>query len=79
MVGYVDHMIPEVRYDPRIRADFVIVSVHALAHAFFTGIDKFLVDLFSDSAKAKVAEERFKWMNHTLPYTDIRLEGNTKL
>jgi len=69
MVGYADHMIPEVRFDPNVSTDLVIVSIRALADAFFAGIDKFLVDLFSDAAKASVAEARLKWMNHTLPYT----------
>jgi hypothetical protein len=31
-------------------------------------VDRFLVDLFSDPVKAALAEERLKWMHHTLPY-----------
>ncbi len=68
MVGYADHMVPEVSYRPKVSVDLVIVSIRALAEAFFSGVDRFLIDLFSDVAKAALAEERLKWMHHTLPY-----------
>jgi len=67
MVGYMDASIPEVRYDPSVSNDFVLVSVPALAEAFFTGVDRFLIDLFSDAKKAPVAERRFNKMFQSIP------------
>jgi hypothetical protein len=59
-VGYMDKSTPEVRYDATIDKDFVLVSVTALAGAFYSGIDEFLVGLFADKKKAEVAEKRLK-------------------
>ena len=57
MICYMDKGIPEIRSKPHLK-DLVIVSVSALADAFFCGIDNFLVDLFSNKEKAAMAEER---------------------
>ena len=73
MVGYMDASIPEVRYQPSISNDIVLVSVPALAEAFFTGVDRFLIDLFSDAEKAPSAEHRFKKMFQSIP-----VENGTK-
>jgi hypothetical protein len=69
MIGYADHMIPEVRYAPEISADLVMVSIQGLADAYFNGVDRFLIDVFSDPCTAATAEERLKWMHHTLAFT----------
>lgn len=71
VVGYTDEMYPEVRYDPNVDDNFVLVSVPALAKAFFTGVDQFLIDLFSHSEKAAIAEERFKKIVWVIPYNNL--------
>jgi hypothetical protein len=58
MVGYMNKGIPEIRTKPN--SDLVMVSITALADAFFKGIDEFLIDLFSNKEKAAIAEERLK-------------------
>jgi hypothetical protein len=68
MVGYADYMVPEVYYRPKVSTELVMVSIRGLAEAFFSGVDAFLIDLFSDSVKAALAEERLTWMHHTFPY-----------
>ncbi len=68
-VGYMNKSIPEVRYNPNVRKDLVLVSVPALAEAFFRGIDRFLVDLFSDRNRAKIAETRLREFIQRLPRT----------
>ena len=68
MIGYADHMVPEVAYQPSKSKEFVVVSIRGLAEALFTGIDKFLIDLFANREKATVAENRLQNMLHTLPY-----------
>ena len=69
-IGYMDKSIPEIIYNPAVSKEFVMVSIEGLAIAFFEGIDKFMIELFSDRLKAKTAEERFKKIVHTLPYRD---------
>lgn len=69
---HIDKFVPEVRYNPSGSADRVYVSILALKEAFFTGIDNFLVAVFSDKNKAKIAEERLQTFVHTLP---ARLNG----
>jgi hypothetical protein len=59
-VGYMDKSVPEVCYAPNVSRDMVLVSVPALADVFFSGVDKFLVDLFLDKKKAPIAEQRLK-------------------
>ncbi len=67
MVGYMDKSIPEVRYNPAISRELVLVSVPALAESFFQAIDKFLVDLFANPTKARVAEKRLHGFVQKLP------------
>jgi len=67
MIGYMDKSMPEVRYNPKISAEIVLVSIPALKNAFFNGIDKFLLDVFSDKAKAKIVEERLETFVHAFP------------
>jgi len=67
-IGYVDKGIPEVQFNPSVSKELVMVSVTALADAFFRGVDKFLIDVFSDKQKAHSADERFKVLVHTLAY-----------
>jgi hypothetical protein len=67
MVGYMDKSIPEVRYNPNVSKELVMVSVPALAESFFQAIDKFMVDLFSNPTKAKVAEKRLHSFVQKLP------------
>ena len=67
MVGYMDKAIPEVRYNPAVSKELVLVSVPALAESFFQAIDKFLVDLFANPTKAKVAEKRLHSFVQKLP------------
>jgi len=66
-VGYVDKSVPEVIFNPKVSDSLVLVSLDALAAAFFKGIDQFLIDLFSNEEKAPVAEERLKKLVHSYP------------
>ena len=60
VVGYMDKGVPEIRYDSSVSKDHVFVSVPALKNAFFAGIDKFLVDVFSNKTRAETVEARLK-------------------
>ena len=60
MIGYMDKGVPEVRYNPSIKKDLVMVSIPGIKDALFAGIDKFLVDSFANKAKAPIVEERLK-------------------
>lgn len=67
VIGYMDKSVPEVRYNPDVNKQLVLVSVPALAEAFFKGIDRFLVDAFSDKARAPIIEERMNKLVQCLP------------
>jgi len=67
-IAYVDESIPEVSYNSEVSKKVVVVSIKALVDAFFRGIDKFLIELFSDNKKVQIVEERFKKIAHTFPY-----------
>ena len=73
MVGYMDQSVPEVRYNPAVSKELVLVSVPALAGAFFQGIDEFLVDLFANQEKATIAEKRLQGFVQKLEYKDKSL------
>lgn len=64
-IGYMDYSIPEVRFNPNVSESLILVSIQALASSFFRGIEKFLIDLFSNKDKSIVAEERLKNLVHT--------------
>ncbi|MBI2871065.1 MAG: hypothetical protein HYY14_05065 [Candidatus Omnitrophica bacterium] len=68
IIGYMDHSVSEIRCNRNVDANFVLVSVKALVEAFFTGIDRSLVDIYSNKKKGDIANERFKEMVHSLPY-----------
>lgn len=60
MIGYADHQVPEIRFNPSVANDLVIVSLQGLRDAFFTGIDRFLVDAYADKAKAAAVDARLE-------------------
>jgi hypothetical protein len=59
IIGYMDKAIPAVRSSPE-EPTMVLVSITALAEALFTGIDRFLVDVFADPVRRPVAEKRMQ-------------------
>jgi len=67
-IGYMDRSVPEICYNPSVSEDLVLVSVEALAEAFFAGVDRFLVETFADEEKARVAEQRLRTLVHQLPF-----------
>jgi len=67
-IVYGDDMVPEVRYRPEIDENLVIVSIRGLVDAFFQGVDRFFVKLYSQKDKARIADERFEKIVHAFPY-----------
>lgn len=66
-LAYMDRSVPAIRYSQSVDPNLVLVSIEALAKAFCDGIDRFLVDLFADSARAAVAEQRLQQLVVPLP------------
>ena len=56
---------------------YVLVSISALVDALFAGIDRFLPQLFADSSRAAVAEERLGklMLYEEVPKSDPRFRG----
>ncbi len=69
-IGYMDKSVPEIRFDPSVSMDLVLVSVPALADAFFSGIDQFLVDVFADKKKRPIADQRLQKLVQATPLTE---------
>ena len=67
VIGYMDQSVPEARYSPDVNKQLVLVSVPALAQAFFKGVDPFLIDAFSDKARAPMIENRMRTLIQCLP------------
>jgi hypothetical protein len=66
-IVYVNQHTPEVRYDAAVASDVVVVSVHGLYTAFVNGVQQFLKDLRTDSARETLALERLDKMFHDMP------------
>lgn len=66
-IGYMGKSVPEVQFNPNVSNVLVLVSVPALGDAFFSGVDKFLLALFTDKEKAPIAEERLKKLVQAIP------------
>ncbi len=75
LIGYSDHSVPEVRFNPNVSNDLVMVSIRALKDAFFRGIDRSLVDVFSSKERAAAAEARLTWLTHILPFKENAQDG----
>jgi hypothetical protein len=69
-VAFMDVSVPEVRYDPKVDPSVVLVSISAMAKAFFAGIDKCLVDVFADPVRAAAAEKRLTKLLTQYPITN---------
>jgi hypothetical protein len=67
MVGYMDKSVPEVRFNSAVSNKVVLVSVPALADAFFTGVDKFLVDAFTNKSFTPIIEKRLQKLVTAFP------------
>ena len=59
-LGYMDRSDPEIWYAPSDNPNFALVSIEALANAFFVAVDRYLIDLFADASRAPVAEKRLR-------------------
>jgi hypothetical protein len=68
IVGYyVGDSVPPVIFKAKVDPTMVMVCVTGLVDAFFRGVDTFLVDLFADSKKARIAEQRLQSVTIELP------------
>ena len=74
-VGYMDKAYPPVRHDPTVSKDMIMVSIPALADAFFQGVEEFLRDLhaemLSNSSRKQVIESRLRKLLLVLPRPGI--------
>ena len=75
-IVYMNEAIPEVRYNPAVATNMVMVSIPALRDALFTAIDQYLVDVFSDNSRAPLAEQRLDLLVHVIrndPQADVSI------
>ena len=74
-VGFADQMWPPVKCSDEL----CMVSVQWLADCFSQGVDKFMVGIFDNPKKRKIAEERLSEMLHFFPFNKDNSEGNVSL
>jgi hypothetical protein len=69
MLGYVNCCDPPIQFNPDVSKEVVLVSLEGLRDALFTGIDRFLIDVYKnrDSPKARLADKRFETLVHEYP------------
>ena len=68
------HMVggyPPIRYDASVSDELVMIEIGALAEAFFTGIDDFLVALHVDGLPHDVIEARAQKLLSVFPYGQV--------
>ena len=70
-IGYADKMQPVIVFQPLISPELVLVSIPALAESFFNGVDKCLIDLFSNPKKKNLAESRLNKLVHYYPVAEL--------
>lgn len=64
---YIEAAVPTVIYRPEVSAALVMVSITGLVHAFFKGIDHFLVDALATRERREITIKRFREIIHMLP------------
>ena len=67
-IGYVDDSLPAIVFNPAIDPSLVMISVKALAVAFFAGIDNSLIHVFADKERRAIGESRLQWMFNCKPF-----------
>ena len=76
MLFYSSEPDPPIRFDPSIDSTFVVVSVPVLVQAFFAGVDRFIVDLYKDKERARIADDRFKNILHSATVEELENNGS---
>ena len=74
LIGYMDRADPPVRVNPEVSKEVILVSIHALAEAFFAAIDRFVIDLFADPSRREVAEKRLRELLVMFPASEAGIK-----
>jgi hypothetical protein len=57
-----------IAYDPKIDRGTVMLQLETLRDAFFTAIDRFLMESYADAQKKSILETRLRTLLNTIPY-----------
>lgn len=68
-IGFCDHCVPEIRFNPSIDSTLVGISLRGLKNAVFEGINRFLIEVFSNPARAAVVSKRLEEMVGSFKFT----------
>ena len=69
-IGYMDQCDPPILFRPHLENGLLLMSIAALADAFYAGIDRFLVDLFSNANGRQYLETRLAGLCVAFPADD---------
>ena len=71
VLQYITHFPFPIAYDAIDNPKMVLVNILSMRDAFFTGIDKFLMDSFSNPSKKQLIEERLAELLLEIPFLNI--------
>jgi len=67
-IGYMVGGNCSIAYDPKIDRGTVMLRLETLRDAFFTAIDRFLMESYADAQKKPILESRLRSVLNTIPY-----------
>ena len=67
-IGYVIGGNQSIVWDPKVASDMVLIRLETLRDAFFTAIDKFLMEAYADKQKQPILETRLRKLLNAIPY-----------
>ena len=67
-IGYLVGGNQSIVWDPKVASDMVLLRVETLRDAFFTAIDKFLMEAYADKQKQPILETRLRKLLNAMPY-----------
>ncbi len=68
IIGYVVGGNQSIVWSPKVNEDMVLLKLETLRDAFFTALDKFLVESYADKQKQPILKNRLEKLLNAIPY-----------
>jgi len=68
ILGYIVGGNQSIIWNPKVNSNVVLIRLETLRDAFFTAIDKFLIQAYADKQKQPILEARLRKLLTTIPY-----------
>jgi len=67
VIGWMVNSEPQVRYEPKLAPQLVLVDILAIREAFLKGMENFLIEGFADPVRKQLMEERINKLTMVFP------------